>query len=45
MNSLYTIVALLTGIVFVGSAGASLQQQEASAIIDNWREEFRGTDR
>ena len=41
MNSLYTIVALLTGIVFVGSAGASLQQQEASAIIDNWREEFR----
>ena len=40
MNSLYTIVTLLTGIALVGSTGASLQQQ-ASAIIDNWREEFR----
>lgn len=40
MNSLYSIVALLTGIALVGSTGASLQQQ-ASAIIDNWREEFR----
>ena len=40
MNSLYTIVALLTGIVLAGSTGASIQQ-EASAIIDNWREEFR----
>ena len=40
MNSLYTIVALLTGIALVGSTGASLQQQ-ASAIIDNWREELR----
>jgi hypothetical protein len=40
MNSLYTIVALLTGIALVGSTGAILQQQ-ASAIIDNWREEFR----
>ena len=40
MNSLYTVVALLTGIALVGSTGASLQPQ-ASAIIDNWREEFR----
>jgi hypothetical protein len=40
MNSLYTIVTLLTGIALVGSTGASLQQQ-ASAIIENWREEFR----
>ena len=40
MNSLYTIVALLTGIALVGSTGTSLQQQ-ASALIDNWREEFR----
>ena len=40
MNSLYTIVALLTGIALIGSTGASLQQH-ASAIIDNWREEFR----
>ncbi len=40
MNSLYTIVTLLTGIALVGSTGASLQQH-ASAIIDNWREEFR----
>lgn len=40
MNSFYTIVALLAGIALVGSTGASLQQQ-ASAIIDNWREEFR----
>ena len=40
MNSLYTIVTLLTGMALIGSTGASLQQQ-ASAIIDNWREEFR----
>lgn len=40
MNSLYTIVALLTGIALMGSIGTSLQQQ-ASALIDNWREEFR----
>ena len=40
MNSLYTIVAILTAIALIGSTGASLQQQ-ASAIIDNWREEFR----
>lgn len=40
MNSLYTIVAILAAITLIGSTGASLQQQ-ASAIIDNWREEFR----
>jgi molecular chaperone DnaK (HSP70) len=40
MNSIYIIVALLTGIALIGSTGASLQQQ-ASAINDNWREEFR----
>jgi hypothetical protein len=39
MNSHYTIVAILTAIL-IGSTAASLQQQ-ASAIIDNWREEFR----
>jgi hypothetical protein len=40
MNSLYIIVAFLIGIALIGFTGASLQQQ-ASAIIDNWREEFR----
>ena len=39
MNSLYTIVAILAGIALIGSTGASLQQ--TSAIIENWREEFR----
>lgn len=39
MNSLYTILAILTALALIGSTGASLQQ--ASAIIDNWREEFR----
>lgn len=40
MNPLYTVVTLLAAIALIGSTGASLQQQ-ASAIIDNWREEFR----
>lgn len=40
MNSIYTIVSILVAIILIGSTGASLQQQ-ASAIIDNWREEFR----
>ncbi|HZA68494.1 MAG TPA: hypothetical protein VE548_02260 [Nitrososphaeraceae archaeon] len=40
MNSLYTTVAILAAIALIGSTGASLQQQ-ASAFIDNWREEFR----
>ena len=40
MNSLYTIVSILAAIALIGSTGASFQQQ-ASAIIDNWREEFR----
>lgn len=40
MNSIYTIVSILATIALIGSTGASLQQQ-ASAIIDNWREEFR----
>jgi predicted PurR-regulated permease PerM len=40
MNSLFTILAILAAIALIGSTGASLQQQ-ASAIIDNWREEFR----
>jgi hypothetical protein len=39
MNSIYTIVSILAVIALMGSTGASLQQ--ASAIIDNWREEFR----
>lgn len=39
MNSLYTLVSILGAIILIGSTGASLQQ--ASAIIDNWREEFR----
>lgn len=39
MNSLYTLVSILAAIILIGSTGASLQQ--ASAIIDNWREEFR----
>lgn len=40
MNSIYTIVSILAAIALIGSTGASLQQQ-TSAIIDNWREEFR----
>ena len=40
MNSLYTILAILAALALIGSTGASLQQQ-ASAIIDIWREEFR----
>ena len=39
MNSIYTIVSILAAIALIGSTGASLEQ--ASAIIDNWREEFR----
>jgi len=33
-------MAVLAAMALIGSTGASLQQQ-ASAIIDNWREEFR----
>ncbi|MDP9489486.1 MAG: hypothetical protein M3P28_04715 [Thermoproteota archaeon] len=40
MNSLYTIVSILAAIALISSTVASLQQQ-ASAIIVNWREEFR----
>ncbi|HJU79708.1 MAG TPA: hypothetical protein VJ599_09120 [Nitrososphaeraceae archaeon] len=40
MNSLFTIVAVLAAIALIGSIGTSLLQQ-ASAIIVNWREEFR----
>jgi hypothetical protein len=40
MNSVYIIVGFLAAIVLMGSTGASLLQQ-TSAIIDNWREEFR----
>jgi len=40
MNSLYTIVSILAAIALISSTFASLQQQ-ASAIIVNWREEFR----
>ena len=40
MNSLYTIVSILAAIALISSTIASLQQQ-ASAIIVNWREEFR----
>jgi predicted PurR-regulated permease PerM len=40
MNSLYTIVSILAAIALIISTVASLQQQ-ASAIIVNWREEFR----
>lgn len=32
-------MSILAAVVLIGSTGASLQQ--ASAIIDNWREEFR----
>ncbi len=40
MNSLYTIVSILAAIALISSTVESLQQQ-ASAIIVNWREEFR----
>ena len=40
MNSLFTILAILAAIALISSTVASLQQQ-ASAIIVNWREEFR----
>ena len=40
MNSLYPIVSILAAIVLISSTVASLQQQ-ASAMIVNWREEFR----
>lgn len=39
MNLLYTIVAILAAIALIGSIVPSLQQ--ISAIIVNWREEFR----
>ncbi|HEX7274484.1 MAG TPA: hypothetical protein VF248_02620, partial [Nitrososphaeraceae archaeon] len=39
MNSLYTIVAVLAAVALIGSIVPSLQQ--TSAIIVNWREEFR----
>lgn len=39
MNSLYTIVAVLAAIALIGSIVTILQQ--SSAIIVNWREEFR----
>ena len=39
MNSLYTIMAVLAAIALMGSTGAGLQQ--STAIVDNWREEFR----
>lgn len=39
MNSIYALVAPLTVIALIGTIGATLQQ--TSAIIDNWREEFR----
>jgi hypothetical protein len=39
MNSLYASVATMTVIALIGAIGATLQQ--TSAIIDNWREEFR----
>lgn len=39
MNSIYALVATLTVIALIGTIGATLQQ--TSAIIDNWREEFR----
>jgi hypothetical protein len=40
MNSLYTTVAVLAAIASIGSTGAILQQQ-GSAIIVHWKEEFR----
>jgi hypothetical protein len=40
MNSLYTIVSILAAIALISSTVASLQKQ-TSAIIVNWREEFR----
>ena len=40
MNSIYSIVSVFVAIVLISSTVASLQQQ-ASAIIVNWREEFR----
>lgn len=39
MNSIYALVATLTVIALIGTIGATLPQ--TSAIIDNWREEFR----
>jgi len=39
MNSIYTIVSILTAIALIGFTGVNLQK--TSAIIDNWREEFR----
>jgi len=39
MNSLYTVTTLLAAVALIGVTGASSQQ--TSAIIDNWKEEFR----
>jgi hypothetical protein len=39
MNSFYTVTTLLAAVALIGFTGASLQQ--SSAIIDNWKEEFR----
>ena len=35
------VLTSLAVIAFLGSIGATDLQQQASAIIDNWREEFR----
>lgn len=39
MNSIYALVPILTAIALIWTIVATLQQ--SSAIIDNWREEFR----
>ena len=39
MKPIYFVLAILAAITWIGSIGVSLQQ--TSAIIDNWKEEFR----
>ena len=39
MKTLHSVFAILAAVVLIGFTGATLQQ--TSAIIDNWKEEFR----
>ena len=39
MKTVHSVLAILAAVGLIGFTGASLQQ--TSAIIDNWKEEFR----
>jgi hypothetical protein len=39
MKTIHSVLAIFAAVGFIGFTGANLQQ--TSAIIDNWKEEFR----